>query len=348
MSNGITVYATRKFPPSTGGMELLASDIHGALADAGPVRLIANGRSQSHLPWWLPLAAARVAIRPNARVVCGDPVLLAALAPGLLARKSVPTTVVVHGLDLTYSAPGYRPLMRRVLGRADRVIAISRATSEVAATLGVPFDRIRIVNPSVELPVSHISRTEARQQLGISSEAPVLVTVGRLVPRKGVRWFVDNVLPLLDPPPHYVVVGSGPDFDALAAMRPRLDLRGPANDTMRDTLVRAADAVIMPNIAVPGDMEGFGLVAAEAAVRDTLVIASELEGVTDAVAGGRTGWLCPAGDAQAWAAAVTKATTDLVACHQAGEQFGKVARELFAPQRFRDEFLGGVANERAT
>ena len=64
--------------------------------------------------------------------------------------------------------------------------------------------------------------------------------------------------------------------------------------------MRGADVFVQPNIPVPGDMEGFGLVAIEAAMQGSLVVASSLEGLIDAVDDGVTGELLPAQDATAW------------------------------------------------
>jgi phosphatidylinositol alpha-1,6-mannosyltransferase len=62
----------------------------------------------------------------------------------------------------------------------------------------------------------------------------------------------------------------------------------------------------MPNVQVPDDMEGFGLVAVEAASCGALVVASDLEGISDAVVDGMTGYLLPAGDASAYATVVRR------------------------------------------
>jgi phosphatidylinositol alpha-1,6-mannosyltransferase len=59
--------------------------------------------------------------------------------------------------------------------------------------------------------------------------------------------------------------------------------------------------MLMPNIKDAGDMEGFGLVALEASVQGKTVLASGIEGITDAVHDNKNGYLLPSGDAQAWA-----------------------------------------------
>src|SRR5690606_17592950 len=57
---------------------------------------------------------------------------------------------------------------------------------------------------------------------------------------------------------------------------------------------------VMPNIVVPGDVEGFGLVALEAASRGLPVVAADLEGIPEAIRDGRNGYLVPPEDVAAW------------------------------------------------
>jgi glycosyltransferase involved in cell wall biosynthesis len=71
---------------------------------------------------------------------------------------------------------------------------------------------------------------------------------------------------------------------------------------LRDLKARAG-VMVMPNLPSreAGDVEGFGLVALEAAAEGVPLVAAETEGLLDAVRHGETGFLAPAGDAEAWA-----------------------------------------------
>ena len=71
-----------------------------------------------------------------------------------------------------------------------------------------------------------------------------------------------------------------------------------------------ADLFIMPNIHVPGDIEGFGLVALEASMRGTFVLASGIEGITDAVVDRQNGYLLPSENADAWIDTVHELLSD--------------------------------------
>ena len=70
-------------------------------------------------------------------------------------------------------------------------------------------------------------------------------------------------------------------------------------------LLGAADIFVMPNIEVPGDIEGFGIVAIEAAASGLPVVAARLEGIPDAIVDGENGCLVTPGAASAYVRALT-------------------------------------------
>src|SRR3546814_3046596 len=79
----------------------------------------------------------------------------------------------------------------------DRVIANSQSTASMTVQAGVAADRISIVHPGVELPDSltddaAVADFRAKHELG---ERPLLISVGRLSTRKGLREFVSHALP---------------------------------------------------------------------------------------------------------------------------------------------------------
>jgi glycosyltransferase involved in cell wall biosynthesis len=69
-----------------------------------------------------------------------------------------------------------------------------------------------------------------------------------------------------------------------------------------------ADVFVMPNIRVDGDQEGFGIVLLEAGAYNLPVVASNLEGIKDAVLDGKTGRLVPERDADSYLEAIQALT----------------------------------------
>lgn len=336
-------------------MQRLASEVSDVLRRAGRPRIVALGRSQVHLVWFLPaallLTAVLVVTGRVRRVLCGDALVHAVLRPALRVRRTH-VAVMIHGLDLTYRSAPYRWWIRRSLRRADRIVANSTATRSVALECGVAPDRVYVVNPGVSLPPVGPGRTEDARarllRLVGRGDVSVLVTVGRLVARKGVAWFVEHVLPELPPDVVYVVAGEGPAEQAIAeargraGMASRVQLLGRVDDEIRDVLLRGADLFVMPNVPVEGDMEGFGLVALEAASVGTPVVASRLEGIVDAVGSSGADLLCPSLDADAFRERITEVLADPEALRERGRAVKTEATTRFGPQRFASELLAAL------
>jgi phosphatidyl-myo-inositol dimannoside synthase len=338
------LFLTRKFPPSVGGMETLAAGVWRALHDSErEARLIAHGGPNSALTWWFPVAIARLvwalARKRTDLVLTGDALTYAVARPVLRAFR-VPNATMVMGLDMTYDNRLYQAIVGRALRAAPAVLANSTATAGRAVEAGVARERITVVRLGVDVPaVSAHDRSAARtslmRDLSLPPDALVLITIGRLVRRKGVRWFVAEVLPQLPARVHYIVAGEGPEQAAIehaaaaAGVSDRVRLLGRVGDRERETLLCGADIFVQPNVPVAGDMEGFGLVVVEAAVRGTVTVASALEGITDAVVDGETGILVPPEDPAAWIDRLTDLTATPEALAGLGRRFAVAAADRY-------------------
>ncbi len=286
-----------------GGLQQLSRDLCEELGTAYGMRFHCVHPQRSG-----PVASARFLLaslvqgvrlgRRGWRVHLGD---CALLPVGTLLRllTRAPLTVTACGLDVTYARPWYQRLLRAGLKRCERVVCISKATASEIRARGVPEERIVIIPPGVS-------------QRGAAASPPVaggrmLLTVGRLVPRKGVAWFVERVFPLLAdemPDLTYTIVGDGPDRERIAgiirrqSLSRKVRLAGALPDAERDILLDRSALFVMPNVPIAGDMEGFGIVCAQAAMRGLPVAAARLEGVPDAVIDEETGRLFAPGDVQ--------------------------------------------------
>src|SRR5699024_382739 len=127
----------------------------------------------------------------------------------------------------------------------------------------------------------------------------MLLTVGRMVKRKGHAWFIEEVWPKVDKDSIYVIIGNGPEFEhvkqlAKGAVRSNnIFILGRQPDHILKQAYAAADLFVMPNIPVKGDMEGFGIVLLEANMARTPAVASDLEGMKDVIAQGLNGYKVP-------------------------------------------------------
>ncbi len=341
-----TLFITRKFPPSVGGMQTLSADVWAALAATGPGQsLIAHGRSNLLLPIWLPVAVGRTLLtklRGKVDVVlAGDALVFAALAP-LLRLLKVRGAVLVHGKDVLWHNRLYRTIVLPQLGRADQVLAVSAATADAARSAGVPADRIEIIRLGVTVPAAGEqspadARVALRRRYGLRDSDAAVLLLGRQVRRKGAAWFCASVVPRLAPGTIVLVAGDGDDAPAVRravasseGSAARVRILGAVSDADRELLLRGADIFVQPNIAVPGDMEGFGLVTIEAAMRGALVLAADLEGLRDAVLDGRTGILLPSADVERWVVTINELLSDREALAARAASYSLACRREFS------------------
>lgn len=313
MASSDLVFITRKWAPAMGGMETYCQRLTDELAAQGSVEVIAlPGRADGMPPsalalLFFPFTVLRRLLgrRSRARIVhLGD---MAIWPLALLCRLLAPGCVVVlsaHGTDASF--PRRRGLLGRIYGaylrtgarllRHSHVIANSRATRDVLAESGWYSANV--------IPLA----TDVTIIAGPSAGNGRLLFAGRLIPLKGCGWFIREVLPLLPETVELDVAGTCWDANEEAALdHPRVTYLGQLAAAELSTAYSAASCVIAPNIATPNrTLEGFGLVAVEAAAAGGLVLAADHGGLRDAVIDGKTGHLVAPGDAQAWADAVMR------------------------------------------
>ena len=316
------LFITRKFPPSVGGMETHAHELYQELTKRHEVDLIKWGGSNKLLPIVYPWMLLKAVVHAWGRQPAPDVIylqdgIMAPLGWVVKALSRRPSIVTVHGLDITFKNPVFQAMVPRFIAKQTAIVAVSEGTKqEVLSRL--PKSSVTVVANGVkDVFKSDATKQElleqAAQGTGLSLEqlqqSKILLTTGRLVKRKGVAWFVSAVLPDLvaaDPKILYLVCGVGKQQSAIEqaverhGLQANVKLLGRVSDELIRTLYNASDVFVMPNIPTPGNVEGFGLVALEAASCGTVVVASDLEGISDAIKNDENGFLVPAKDAAAW------------------------------------------------
>ena len=328
------LFISRSFPPVTGGIEKQNAEIARALTCICNVRLIANRRGKYLLPLFLPYATlkALLILRRQDAILLGDGVLgITGFILKLFTSK--PVVCITHGLDLTYSSRIYQRLWVRIfLPHMDRLIAVGNATLAQGVRRGIPAARFVFIPNGVTAPAPprrDYSRADLAAFIGKTPGRTVLLTLGRLVRRKGVTWFLENVVPCLDNDITYIIAGVGPEHARITAaistrgLEDRVVLVGRVTEAEKELLFHTADIFVQPNIPVSGDIEGFGLVVLEAAAHGMVVIASDLEGLGDAISDGANGYLVSPGNSRAYCTRIAVLTAD----RDGMKTFGQHARD---------------------
>jgi glycosyltransferase involved in cell wall biosynthesis len=327
------LFISRAYPPVIGGIEKQNYEIGKALAAITRTDIIANTRGKWLLPLFLPYALLRalLSIHKYDAVLLGDGVLgMLGYLIKLVSTK--PVACIVHGLDLTYRNAFYQKLWIKVfLPRLDRLIAVGNATIHQGMLRGLPASKFIFIPNGVAAPETPVagSREDLEAFLNRKLCGPVILTLGRLVPRKGVVWFIENVINRLDADITYIVAGEGREQSAIlnairaGNLQNRVLYIGGVSDRDKELLFCTADIFVQPNIKVAGDMEGFGLVVLEAAMHGLVVVASEIEGLKDAIHDGQNGFLVAAGDADAYVLKIRQ----ILQNPEIKEALGKQARD---------------------
>ncbi len=332
------LFISRAYPPVVGGIENQNYEISRALSRIADVKVIANTDGKRLLPLFLPwaLITALFYMRKYDVLLLGDGVLGIVISfVKLFYGKRKKVACIVHGLDLTFENEFYQNIwVKRFIPEADVLIAVGNQTIKEGVARGIKKEQFVFVPNGVDTKKfvpKDMPRTRLEKLIKgkLEDDTHVLFTGGRLVRRKGVAWFIENVLPTLPQNVIYVVSGAGPDFDNIknaiekAKMQERVILLGYISNEDRDVLLHTCDLFIQPNIPVKGDMEGFGLVVLEAGSSGIPVVASRLEGLKDAIHDGKNGFLVEHGNPTAW----REKLTELLADTFDRKAFGRKAHE---------------------
>jgi glycosyltransferase involved in cell wall biosynthesis len=179
-----------------------------------------------------------------------------------------------------------------------KIITISESLKKELVELGVaPEDKIEVIPIGLDLAqfVKHNNRGEFKRSLGLSKDCLIVGTVGRLVPIKGQRYFLEAANKICgdmngNGDVKFVIVGDGELRDELEARARELGLEGKVYFTgfRTDLTDIYADFDIM---VLPSLNEGTPVALIEAMSSGKPVVATTVGGIIDLVEDGVTGLL---------------------------------------------------------
>jgi len=243
-----------------------------------------------------------LALRHRFDAVHGARALPEGLVAWIMARLlGKPLVVYCHGEELTTWGRGRKfRTMLWVYRHADANIANSEYTLEEMVRLGVRRESITLIYPGVDTERFRpdLPCDDLKQSIGLREGQRLILSVGRLVRRKGFDQVIRALPELLKQgiDAHYALIGIGEDWDYLVSLAQelgvseRLHLLGHVSPEDLPRWYNAGDVFVMANREINGDTEGFGMVFLEAAACRKPAIAGDAGGTGAAVVDGKTGY----------------------------------------------------------
>ncbi len=307
------LFISRAFPPVIGGIENMNYELSIWLPKYSQTTTIANTLGKIALPIFIPITMLKLIFlsKKYDAILLGDG-LLAVLAWWIKKiNKKAKITCIAHGLDITYDNPLYQIFWTSYFfSKCDKFICVGNQTIKELVNREVPKEKCVFIPNGITVEKFlnfEASKDDLLNIIGKQyNDYKFILTSGRLAKRKGVAWFIRNVLPELPQNIIYIVAGEGPDRknieEAIAETQQfdRVLLLGRV--TQNDLLIlwHTCDIFVQPNIEVTGDMEGFGISVIEAAACKIPVIVSDLEGLKDAIKNNESGFSVEHENKDAW------------------------------------------------
>ncbi len=367
---------TNDFPPKIGGIQsylwelwrrlppedvtvLTSPYADSATFDSAQPFRIERTREPVLLP--NPILTRRV--RDLAAAVGAEAVVLDPAVPlGLIGpHLGLPYAAVLHGSEVTVPGrlPGTKQLLGRVLGSASLLISAGgypAAEAERAVRNPPPIVQ---VPPGVDttrfVPLAPIERASARARLGLPPAGPLVLSVSRLVPRKGMDVLIKAAAQLAGPGRHndlhVVIAGHGRDKRRLEHLIRRsgapVRLLGRVPNVDLPDLFACVDLFVLccRSRWAGLEQEGFGIVFLEAAAAGVPSVAGESGGSAEAVVDGETGFVMrDPSDVDTVAAAIERLIYDPALASRQGQAARHRAEVDFSYDVLAARLAGAIDN----
>lgn len=215
-----------------------------------------------------------------------------------------------HGSDInSYPKTHGRNVYRALYRSADIITTNTNFTANKVISNGANQQKIEII------PVGLICKNFPLRKPDALQTTDKLLTVGRLVEKKGHIWMIKAMKELVKTYPDLIwnLIGSGPLEDSLKNSVKEMGLTSniifhgalSSKDVIKH--LQSSNIFILPSVtASSGDMEGQGLVLQEAQSIGVPVVSTLHNGIPDGVLDGQSGYLVPEKDPMALKVAITK------------------------------------------
>ena len=360
------------YSPRRGGIEYLISNLCMDLRKRHSVSIVTSHAPsdpdenvfRAPCPGLVPFAiyalwrgAMILSRNPKTRVVFGGSAMATPLVLILARFFRIKAVIQVHGLDLAYSNVLYQLACVRWVKYCERVIANSSYTASLAKDKGASDASVSVIAPGVwpEWFQADNVADASKRKFGLE-ERRIILFVGRLAKRKGVKQFIQDALGQIVmkiPNVCLVIVGDNPtesltqrgdtigEIEAVieaTCLQNHVRLLGGLSDDDKIGLYQACSVVVLPALNSQNDVEGFGIVLMEAAAAGKPVVATRVGGIPDAVEDGKTGFLIEPGDYERLSDAIILLLADGSTERTMGEAARRRAVSKFSWQKIAAQY----------
>jgi phosphatidylinositol alpha-1,6-mannosyltransferase len=298
---GVARYLAELVKTSQGEMEVIVPSVIPAKAGIQDEKNSSHGMdsrlrgNDKRIRWW---TLVPLCLKQKGKTILVShvfPVGTAAWISRLLGGPEY--AVLFHGMDLRQVNGGIKKwILKQICQNAKALYMNSHSTRKDALKRIPQFRPMPVViTPGAE-SIAFLARQDARRKLAVDQDIPIVISIARLVPRKGIDMALRAMARIQkDRDVSYVVIGDGPDRERLLSIaeenKTHVTWIRDASDEEKWVWLAAADVFVLPVRDEGDDVEGFGIVFLEAALASIPSIAGNSGGASEAVLEGETGFL---------------------------------------------------------
>ncbi len=260
-----------------------------------------------------------------------------------------PLVISVHAGDIFPLKSRYLKFAGKVaLGSCDACTCNSSFTRDAVQSIAHIDARTQIIPMGVDLEIFAPPNGERQTDRQSQGSHATILSVGRLVEKKGTRYLLEAMPLVKKEVPHarLVIVGDGPEKGRMKELTGKLGLddyvifTGPVANSELPDLYRDADVFVLPSVVdSAGDTEGLGVVLLEAMACGTPVIGSNVGGIPDIIDSGQNGFLVEQRNPQELASGIIELLSDRELSHRFSKNGIETVKGRFSWDRVAEDFL---------
>jgi phosphatidyl-myo-inositol dimannoside synthase len=208
---------------------------------------------------------------------------------------------LIHGKEINhFRGSALNKRIIKVLNSAEKIIANSEFTKNLALEKGIDENKLIVINPGVNSVDEVNKKSSEKVESLLKVKTPRLITISRFDKRKNHEKVIMALRNLKQQYPDivYICIGYGDEEENLKKLVQELDLSSQVmffkdiSNDLKNSLLAKSDIFVMPSIIHKTSVEGFGIAYVEAAQYGVPSLGGKDGGASDAIEHNKTGLIC--------------------------------------------------------